>query len=76
VREALAAIRTLCRAILPIDIDAHAEALRIAAHYGLVIYDERVVVAALRASRGVLRAEDMQDGLVVDERVRIVNPFR
>jgi hypothetical protein len=37
VREALAAIRTLCRAILPIDIDAHAEALRIAAHYGLAI---------------------------------------
>jgi len=42
----------------------------------LAIYDARVVVAALRAGCGVLRSEDMQDGLVVDGRVRIVNPFR
>ena len=76
VREALAAIRTLCRAILPIDIDTHAEALRIAARYGLAIYDALVVAAALRAGCGVLWSEDIEDGLVVDGRVRIVNAFR
>jgi hypothetical protein len=29
-REALAAIRAVCRAILPIDLDTHMDALRIA----------------------------------------------
>jgi predicted nucleic acid-binding protein len=37
VREALAAIRTLYRTILPMDIDTHTDALRIAERYGYVI---------------------------------------
>jgi len=76
VREALAAIRTLCRAILPIDIDAHARRCGLQRIMAWRSTDARVVVAALRAGCGVLRSEDMQDGLVVDGRVRIVNPFR
>ena len=76
VREALAAIRTLCRAILPIDIETHTEALRLAERYRYTIFDALVVAAALRADCGVLWSEDMQDGLVIDRRLRIVNPFR
>jgi predicted nucleic acid-binding protein len=38
--------------------------------------EARVVAAALRADCGVLWSEDVQDGLVVDRRLRIVNPFR
>jgi predicted nucleic acid-binding protein len=76
VREALAAIRTLCRAILPIDIETHTEALRLADRYGHTIFDALVVAEALRADCGVLWSEDMQDGLVIDRRLRILNPFR
>ena len=76
VREALAAIRTLCRAILPIDIDAHTEALMLAERYRYTIFDALVLATALRADCGVLWSEDMQDGLVVNRRLRIVNPFR
>jgi len=76
VREALAAIRTLCEAILPIDVDTHTEALRISERYGCAIFDALVIAAALRADCGVLWSEDMQDGLVVDGRLRIANPFR
>jgi predicted nucleic acid-binding protein len=76
VGEALTAIRTLCRAIPPIDIDTHTEALRVAERYGCAIFDALVVAAALRADCRILWSEDMHDGLVVDGRLRIANPFR
>jgi predicted nucleic acid-binding protein len=76
VREGLAAIRTLCRAILPVDVDTHNDALRVAERYGCAIFDALVVAAALRANCGILWSADMQDGLVVDGRLRIANPFR
>lgn len=76
VREAIAAIRTLCRAVLPIDVATHMDALRVAELYGCAIFDALVVAAALRADCSVLWSEDMQDGLIVDERLRIANPFR
>jgi predicted nucleic acid-binding protein len=75
VREALAAIRTLCRAILSLDLDAHINALRIAERHGYGIFDALIIAAALRADCGILWSEDMQDGLVVDSRLCIVNPF-
>ena len=49
VREALAAIRTLCRTILPMDIETHADALRIAERHGYTIFDALMIAAALRA---------------------------
>ena len=76
VREALAAIPTLCRTILPVDIDTHTNALRIAERYGCAISDALIVASALCANCGVLWSEDMQDGIVIDRRLRIANPFR
>jgi predicted nucleic acid-binding protein len=76
VREALAAIRTLCRTILPMDIDTHTDALRIAERYGYAIFDALIVASALCADCGVLWSEDMQDGIVIDRRLQIANPFR
>jgi predicted nucleic acid-binding protein len=76
VREALADVRILCRTILPIDIETHMDALRIAERYGYTIFDALIVAAALRAGSDVLWSEDMQDGIVIDGRLRIANPFR
>lgn len=76
VRDALAAIRTLSRAILPVDLDTHADALRIAERYGYTMFDALIIAAALRAKCTVLYSEDMQDGMTIDRRVRIVDPFR
>jgi predicted nucleic acid-binding protein len=76
VREALAAIRILCRTILPVDIDTHTDALWIAERYGYAIFDALIVASALCANRSVLWSEDMRDGIVIDRRLRIANPFR
>ncbi|HEU0154864.1 MAG TPA: PIN domain-containing protein [Stellaceae bacterium] len=73
---ALAAIRTLCHAVLPIDLGTHREALRLAQRYGFAIFDALVIAAALRVNCRTLWSEDMHDGLVVDNRLRISNPFR
>jgi predicted nucleic acid-binding protein len=75
VRTALAAIRTLCRTVLPLDIDTHTDALWIAEQYRYGIFDALMVASALRANCGVLWSEDMQDGIVIDRRLRIANPF-
>jgi predicted nucleic acid-binding protein len=76
VRESLAAIRTLCSTILPIDIETHAEGLRIAEYYGYAMFDALIIAPALRANCSTLWSEDMQDGIVIDGRLRIANPFR
>ena len=75
VREALAVIRALCRSILPMDLETHADALRIAERHGYAIFDALMIAAALRAGCTVLYSEDMQDRMRVGA-LRIVNPFR
>ena len=75
-REALAAIRIVCATIRAIDIDTHADALRIAERHGFAIFDALMIASALQAGAETLWSEDMQDGMVVDERLHIRNPFR
>jgi predicted nucleic acid-binding protein len=75
VRAALADIRILCRTILPLDIATHEKALRIAERYGYTIFDALIVASALEADRDILWSEDMQDGIIIDGRLRIANPF-
>jgi predicted nucleic acid-binding protein len=75
VRDALSAILAVCRTIIPIDVETHADALRIAERYGCAIFDELMVASAVRADCSILWSEDMQDGLVIDKRLRVVNPF-
>lgn len=43
--------------------------------YALSFWDSLIVAAALQSGAAILYTEDMQHGLVVDDRLRIVNPF-
>jgi predicted nucleic acid-binding protein len=60
----------------PLTIDTHEIGLRLAEQYGFAIYDSFIVAAALAAGCDTLWSEDMQDGLMVEKRLRIVNPFQ
>jgi predicted nucleic acid-binding protein len=62
--------------VLSIDIDAHIDALTLAERYRCTIFDALVLATALRADCGVLWSEEMQNGLLVNRRPRIINPFR
>jgi predicted nucleic acid-binding protein len=61
--------------IRPLTIDIHHNGLRLAERYGFAIYDSFIVAAALAADCDTLWSEDMQDGMVVDGRLTITNPF-
>jgi predicted nucleic acid-binding protein len=76
IREALGAIRTVCSTIIPLDVETNSDAVRIAERYGYAFFDALMIASALRAGCGILWSEDMQDGLVIDKRLRIANPFR
>ena len=75
IREVLTTIRAVCT-VVPISEETHDEALRLAERYGLSIYDSLIVAAALISECKTVVSEDMQDGQVLDRRVKIRNPFR
>jgi predicted nucleic acid-binding protein len=59
-----------------IAVETHDTGLALAERYSLSIYDAMVAASALEAGCGTLWSEDMQHGMVLDGRLRIVNPFR
>ena len=75
VTEALAAFRVLCPSPLPITIEMHEAALKIAEKHGYNIYDALVVSAALEAGCTTLYSEDLHDGQTIDGQLTIRSPF-
>ncbi len=76
VTEALAAIRVLCPSPVPIGIETHESALRIAEKYGHDIYDALIAASALEAGCATLYSEDLQHHQVLQGRLRVWNPFK
>jgi predicted nucleic acid-binding protein len=73
------AFLSMIRGLLPVQpltIDIHETGLALAERYELSIYDSMIAASALHADCDTLLSEDMQDGIVVDGRLRVVNPFR
>ncbi len=62
--------------VIPVTLSIHEAGLALAERYGLSVYDGMIVAAALASRCDTLWSEDMHDGLVVDDRLTIVNPFR
>jgi predicted nucleic acid-binding protein len=68
----------LIRSLCPVEAlteETHDTARQLAERYGLQFYDALIAAAALHAGCDTLYSEDMQDGLLLDGRLRIVNPF-
>ncbi|MFP4332469.1 MAG: hypothetical protein ACLFQJ_04155 [Campylobacterales bacterium] len=38
-------------------------------------YDALIIATALENRCAIVYSEDMQDGLIVDEKIKIINPF-
>jgi len=72
--DVLDAVRAVCTTE-PLTVETHDTGRRISERYGLSVYDSMIAAAALLAGCDVLYSEDMHDGLVIEERLRIVNPF-
>jgi predicted nucleic acid-binding protein len=73
------AFLSMIRGLLPVEpitIDVHETGLALAERHGLSIYDAMIAASALHADCNTLCSEDMQHGSVLDNRLRIVNPFQ
>ena len=74
INEILALIRLVCPTE-PLTIETHDKGKLVAERYGLSVYDAMIVAAALLAGCETLYSEDMQDGQLIDQQLRICNPF-
>jgi predicted nucleic acid-binding protein len=73
-RNFLLMIRRLLE-VKPITIEIHDVGISLAGRYQLSIYDSMIVSAALSAECDILLSEDLQDGLLINGRLRVLNPF-
>lgn len=74
--RALVMFEFLCPAIHPVTLPIHRSAIALAARHNFHIYDALIVAAALNADCDTLYSQDMQHGIRVADRLRIVNPFK
>jgi predicted nucleic acid-binding protein len=73
------ALLSMVRGLLTVQdltTDVHDTGLALAERYQFSIYDAMIAAAALRADCDALWSEDMQDGMVIEGRLRVVDPFR
>lgn len=75
INEALKLLHSVC----PTDsltLETHERGLLVAERYRLSIYDSMIIASALIGNCEILYSEDMQDGLLVNQQLRILNPFK
>jgi predicted nucleic acid-binding protein len=74
IREILDTIRAVC-VVEPITLETHDRGLAICERYRFSLYDSMLVATALVSGARILYSEDMQHGQVIDDQLRITNPF-
>jgi predicted nucleic acid-binding protein len=70
---------SLLRGLLTVhslEVETHETGLALAERYNLSIDDAMIAASALHADCDTLWSEDVQHGMALDGRLRIVNPFR
>jgi predicted nucleic acid-binding protein len=67
-------VRSICP-VVPLTVNTHDRGCLLAERYGFSTYDAMIVASACEAGCETLYSEDMQHGLVVDDCLRICNPF-
>jgi predicted nucleic acid-binding protein len=74
VREILSAFRGICRTE-PVTVDDHDRACQVTDRYRFSFYDSVIVASALRSECKILYTEDLQHDQVIEQQLRVVNPF-
>ncbi len=75
ISPALNRLRRAVPKVVPLDEAAHLEAVRLVERYQLSFYDALMLAVAGLAGARTFYSEDMQHGMMIDETVRVVNPF-
>jgi len=75
IRAKITDLRETVDMVLPVTVEAHSMALRIVERYNFSLYDSLMLSVALAGGARIFYSEDMHHGLVIDDALRIVNPF-
>ncbi|CUX33574.1 PIN domain-containing protein [Agrobacterium genomosp. 13] len=75
IRRSLDGLRRMAVTVVELDVQLNASAIDLVDKYNFAFYDALMVAAALEAESSVFLSEDMHDGLTVEGRMKIVNPF-
>ncbi|MGJ0311938.1 PIN domain-containing protein [Aliarcobacter cryaerophilus] len=62
--------------IVSFDISTQIKALRLKERYKLQYFDSLIISTALENKCSILYSEDMQHEIVIDNRLKIINPFK
>ena len=76
VQRGLDQIIKLSPVVHAMDLGTHQFGIRLAIRYGFTVYDGMIVAAALLCGCRTLWSKDMQDGMSVEGRLTIHNPFK
>ena len=71
----LAQVRQLLAEITPVTVEIHEAGLGLAERYRLSVYDGMIAAAALDSGCDTLWSEDMHNGLMIDGKLQVRNPF-
>ncbi len=52
------------------------KACTIAERYGFSFYDSLIIASAIESNCSILYSEDLQHGQLIEEKVRVINPFK
>lgn len=75
IRRSLDGLRRMAVTVVELDLQLNSQAVDLVDKYNFAFYDSLMLAAALRANSIVFLSEDMHDGLTVEGRMKIVNPF-
>ena len=62
--------------VVPLDILVVKKAAKLRQKYSFSFWDSLIIASALEAKVTALYSEDMQDGLMVENALEIINPFK
>lgn len=73
-QEFLSGVRSIVE-VTNLTPETHDIGLALCARYDFSVYDAMIVASALLSGSDVLVSEDMHHGLIVEDQLRIFNPF-
>ncbi len=75
INELVESIARICT-VNPLTIETHRQGRWLAERYQFNPYDAMIIASALQTECHLVYSEDMHDGLVVEEKLTITNPFK
>jgi predicted nucleic acid-binding protein len=76
IRTAILSIYRMSERVVVLDLALSDKAFDLVGRYNLSFFDALMIAAALEAESRIFLSEDLHDGLVIDGRLTVINPFR